>query len=330
MVRVLITGIGSTTALSVLKGLRIQEEIPVEIIGLDSNSDSAGCYWVEHFETAPRFDDPIYLDKMLALCKKWDVKLLIPIVDPEFPLLSRVREQFEQLGCKVAISDPSVISHCLEKIETYRQLEILGVPTPPTCSPAEQSLEAWQHFPAIVKPNIGSGSRHVYKVDNLEQLLSTIAGVPNPVVQKYVEGPEYTIDVLTDFNGDVLLSVPRLRTETKAGVCYKARTVRDERLVEFGRRLAEQLNIRGPACIQGIDGKEGFYCTEINPRFAGSLVMTLASGVNSPLMLLKAALGLKNDYELGSFKEVQMVRYWDEIYYNPDQMPSKGWELGWR
>jgi carbamoyl-phosphate synthase large subunit len=330
MVRVLITGMGSTTAMSVLKGLRMQDEIPVEIVGLDSSSNSAGAYWAEHFEVSPRFDEPCYLEFMLDLCRRYDVKLLIPIVDPEFPTLARSRAQFESLGCKVAISDPEVISICLKKIETYNRLRQLGIPTPATILPLQGSLESWSHFPAIVKPNSGSGSRHTYRIDTKEQLLGTLPAVPDPVVQQFIEGDEYTVDILTDFDGKVILAVPRHRIETKAGICYKARSVCDQTLINSARELAEKVSLRGPACIQAIKGADGFKFIEINPRFAGSLVMTLGAGVNSPLLLLKAALGIENRMTLGEFKEVLMVRYWDEIYYSPTQLPSNGWELGWR
>ncbi len=314
----------------VVKGLRLHPDTPIRIIGVDSNPESAGHYWCDEFAVAPRFDAPDYLETMLDLCDTYEADLFIPIVDLELQKVAANRHRFEALGCQVAVAGPEVVAACVSKIDTYEMFRRHGLPTPVTARASDATVQTWDAFPAIVKPNVGSGARGVQRVDTRQQLMVARLLARDPIVQGFVQGDEYTIDVLCDFSGRVLAAVPRLRIETRGGVCTKARTVNDPQLIRLATCVAESFELRGPACIQGIRTPDGFFLIEINPRFAGSLVMTLASGVNTPAMLVDCALGRCVVPPVGSFQPVSMVRFWDEVYYPTGGSPRDGWQLDWR
>src|SRR5205085_361515 len=141
-----------------------------------------------------------------------------------FALVSRNRDRFEALGCRVAISPPASIDACTHKIRTYDLFRRMRLPTPPTARLTDETIATWDHFPAIVKPNVGSGARGVFRADTPSQLRAGRDTLEDPIVQAFVTGDEYTIDVLCDFAGRLLAAVPRLRIETRGGVCTKART----------------------------------------------------------------------------------------------------------
>ncbi len=70
------------------------------------------------------------------------------------------------------------------------------------------------------------------------------------LIQEYLPGEEYTVDVLSDLSGAPLLAVPRARLETKDGISSKGRVFRDEEMERLCLELARHLGLKGPTCMQ--------------------------------------------------------------------------------
>lgn len=322
---VVITGAGTVTCQSVVKALRMQDELPVEIVTVDMLQDAAGRYFSDAFYRVPAAKDPNYVDAVLEICRRHAADLLVPIVDYEFMPLSRATERFRVHGCLVAVSPPEVIERVNDKLQTYQFFLEHGFPTAKTWSSAGARREAGElPYPVFLKPAVdGRSSIDCYTVENPEDLEMYLDKVPEAMVQEFVNGPEFTADVLVDWNSDTLGAVVRERLETKSGVSYKGRTVDDPEMLHEVVRLAKQLGIRGPANIQAFRTSEGLRFNEINPRFSGALALSLAAGLNSPLMLLKLALGMEVPKTVGlSRVGVTMLRYWDEVFVGPDGQPE--------
>ena len=115
-----------------------------------------------------------YLDTVLDICKKYDVKILISLNDLELPILSAKKDDFKAIGVNVIISDPDVIDICFDKYKTAQFIESLGLKTPKTYvnyNEAVASIKAGTlKFPLILKPRWGSGSIGLEFVDDLEEL----------------------------------------------------------------------------------------------------------------------------------------------------------------
>jgi len=321
---VLITGAGTVTCQSVIKGLRCQDEIDVTIVTVDASDQVAGRYFSDHFYRVPKAEDPQFVPALLSIARSHDVRLLVPIVDYEFMVLSEARSQFAEIGCFVALSAPRTIQLTNDKNATYGFFRQNGFDTPQTWSGVEARREAHAlPYPVFLKPATdGRSSLDCYRVACVDDLLMYLDRVPNALVQEFVDGPEYTADILTDAESEVLGVVVRERIETKGGVSYKGRTVRDDEMTREVVRMARLLRIIGPANIQAFRQTDRLLFNEINPRFSGALALTLAAGLNSPLLLLEIALGLKlknmiNETQIG----VTMLRYWDEVFVDPAGSP---------
>lgn len=325
-VTVLITGAGTTTALSVMKGLRGQDEVPIRIVAVDMNPECGGRYFSDAFHCIPRADSPDFIDALVEICRMEEVGLLIPIVDYEFVRLAEARQRFTAAGCEIVISSAETIRICNDKDRTHAFFADHGIPKPmfyPADTVVHQAPDELP-FPLIIKPRSdGRGSIDVYKLDDAQDLAYWTRRVRDPLFEEYVEGREYTIDTLSDFNGRVIAAVPRERLEVKAGICYKGRTVRNLGLMNWGARIASALDIIGPANIQcrvTPCGDVKFF--EVNPRFAATLPITIAAGVNMPLLQIKMAIGLPVAEPLAAFDEVTMLRYWDEIFVPVQKRPA--------
>ena len=113
--------------------------------------------------------------------------------------------------------------------------------------------------------------------------------VKGPVVQEYLDGPEFTIDMLCDFQGQPLSIVPRERVVIRAGVIDRGRTVRDYRLIDLARAIARvALPLAGPVNVQCRMVEGWPIVFEINPRFSGGIPLTIAAGADFPRILAPA------------------------------------------
>lgn len=321
-INVLITGAGAATCVTVIKGLRCQKNSRIKIITCDMEPDSAGRYLSDSFHLVPAASDPKFVERLLNICQKENVDLLIPIIDYEFLPIAREKEKFDKLGITVAISDKSAIEICIDKLKTFQFLCDKGLPSPWTQMPPD--FENNMKFPVIIKPIIGRATINVYLARNTEEYWFYSKKVDgNFLVQDYMKGQELTIDAISDFNGKYLGCCIRERTEIKAGQSYKGIVVNIPNISELVRHLLESLALkgaRGPFCIQGFNTKEGFFFTEINPRFGAATILSIRAGFNSPLALLSLHFGNDPTCYLQGRSGVQMLRFWQELILENGQV----------
>lgn len=313
-ITVLITGAGTATCQSVIKGLRTQAEFDVRIVTADMSPANAGRYLGDHFERIPAADSPEFIPALLEICTRCRIELLVPVVDYEFTRLAEAKEQFAQIGCRLVLSDAEVIDTCDDKWKTYQFLLKHGVRTPKTWLPSDADPECLP-YPVFVKPRrMGRGSIDAHPATSRVELERLLATVEDPLIQQLTTGEEYTIDVLCDFAGRAVNGVVRQRSETKAGVSYKGKTVRNQEVLEQAVAVAEALPIVGPANVQCFwDGRQATFF-EVNPRYSGTLALSIAAGFNSPHELLRLHRGLEVPRLLGAYREdVAMYRFWQEV-----------------
>jgi carbamoyl-phosphate synthase large subunit len=139
--------------------------------------------------------------------------------------------------------------------------------------------------------------------------------VADPVVQEYLAGPEFTIDLMCDFSGRPLSIVPRERVVIRSGVIDRGRTVNDQALIDLAVACSRALQFAGPINIQCrvVDGRPTVF--EINPRFSGGIPLTIAAGADFPRMLLQLALGRRVEPSIGSFKsDLWMTSYESSVF----------------
>jgi carbamoyl-phosphate synthase large subunit len=271
------------------------------------------AYWV-----VPPAVSGDYVERLLSICEAEGVHVVFPIVDSELDVLAAVGEAFNARGVKVWMSPRPTIEVCNDKYLTYEFFVSHNIPTPHTWLPEHLLTPGQLDYPVIVKPRRGVSSRGVMVVTEPNCLHSAIRQTTLPIIQTYVAGGEYTIDVLTDEEGTVLSAVPRERVEVKAGITTKGRTVKDERMISEATEIAAALGIRGPCNIQCISTEQANVYIEVNPRFSGGLPLTVAAGVNGPLALMDIALSELAPQNIGEFQEnVWMARYWQEVIHYP-------------
>jgi carbamoyl-phosphate synthase large subunit len=284
------------------------------VISTDINPLSPALYFGDRHHIVPLTTDPQYIPIIESICDVEDVGLIIPTIDDELPIFGRCRARFEKLGVAVAISSEQTSLICNDKLQTYEFCRKNEIASPMTLAAAEVDVESIR-YPAIVKPRCGRGSVNVFRVDDREQLCLFLKYVPDAIVQEYIEGAEFTVDVLSDFKGRVISVVPRERLVIRAGVSDRGVTRKIPQIMNFAAHVAERLGTVGPANIQcKWDGRTATLI-EVNPRFSGGIPLTLAAGADFPAWLLQMCAGIEIRSQLGKFQDgLAMMSFEESIF----------------
>lgn len=271
-----------------------------KVITTDNNTLSPGLYLSDKHYVVPLTSHPDYISIIHQLCKQEAVSLVIPTIDDELPLFGGLIDEFARQGIHVSVSRAEVGTICNDKYKTFIFLNQKGLPTATTFLPKDLRFEHLQ-YPLFLKPRFGRGSVGAHPIHNERELRFFLEYVEGPIVQEFLYGREFTIDVLADFNSRIISVVPRERLWIRAGVVDRGRTVRHTGLIRMGERVAETLGIRGAVNIQCKLDQEEINIIEINPRFSGGIPLTVAAGGDFSTWLIQMVLGEHVTPRIGDF-----------------------------
>jgi carbamoyl-phosphate synthase large subunit len=241
-----------------------------------------------------------------------NVNVLVPTVDAELRPLARARAEFTRAGVQLLLASDQALDVTLDKLALARRCA--GRAPVPRTERLDQSTApgSWT-YPVVVKPRTGSGSRDISIVQSGAELarMDTSGAF---LVQQYLPGAEYSVDVLADASGRVVVSVPRVRERVDSGVSVAGRTLHDSELERLGAAVVEGAGLSYIANVQFRRDAEGRPALlEVNPRVPGTLPLTVASGVDMPRMALDSLRG-KPLPERAEFRDVAMVRFLEERF----------------
>lgn len=307
--KVLITGAGGAAAISVWKSLRGSTELHMA----DMDDCASGLYLVpaDHRLLLPRGDSPDFVPLLLKECQQRGIELLIPTVDAELLPLALARESFTRAGVEVAVAEPEVLAVIRDKAALLARANGV-VPVPWSMVWTENSSTDLPSWPAFAKPRAGSGSRDLMMIRSA----SDLGQVPRNgefVVQEWLPGEEYSVDVYVSRAGVALASVPRIRMKTDSGIAVTARTVMASDVSQAAVDLVKALGLPLVANVQFKRDVNGVAkLLEINPRFPGTLPLTAAAGIDIPRLMLDDFSKRALPSALLPYSEVMTVRYWTE------------------
>jgi carbamoyl-phosphate synthase large subunit len=138
------------------------------------------------------------------------------------------------------------------------------------------------------------------------------------MVQRLMDGPEFSIDTLSDIDGRCLNAIPRTMIESRGGESIKGTVIDDPELVELGRRVVEALGVRGPCTVQVFRDREiGLGITDVNTRFGGAFpapVYAAQPGHTYPELIVRMARGERIEPHVGSYRAgTTFTRYYWQL-----------------
>ncbi|MBN1571510.1 MAG: ATP-grasp domain-containing protein [Acidobacteria bacterium] len=287
------------------------------VITTDMNNLSPGLYFGAKHYIVPLTTDPHYIPIIKSICFRERIHLLIPTIDDELPLFGRHTNDFQAMGIKVAVSGEHTGLICNDKYSTAKFLLDKDIPFAKTWLPAELDLQKLK-YPLFLKPRTGRGSVGAFTISNEREMRFFLEYVPDPIVQEFLCGREFTIDVLSDFRGRVISVVPRERMVVRSGVTDRGKTLNHPGMIRLAIRTAEALDIRGPANIQVKLQDENATIFEVNPRFSGGIPLTIAAGADFPAWLIEMCCGRTVRPSIGKFTDGLIMACYEAAIFLPD------------
>jgi carbamoyl-phosphate synthase large subunit len=294
-----------------------------ETIVADPSPLAPARYAAHARASVPLIEDPAYVPALQRLCEEHGVGVVLPLTDLDIEVLALAREE----GRLPALVPSSAVARSTyDKYAAHLLLGSHALPSPPTVLP-EEDLEALS-YPVMVKPRRGSGARSVHLARDPAQARFFIDYVPEPtMIQRAMGGPELSIDCLGDLDGRCLNAIPRTMLESRGGESIKGQVIRDEELIELGRRTMEALRVSGPATIQVFrDPQLGVAITDVNTRFGGAFpapVFAALPGQTYPELIVRMAAGEQVQPHVGEFSSgMTFTRYYWQLELDERLAPT--------
>ena len=303
---VLIPGAGGDAGIGAIKALRLAG-YRGRIAATDTDPLSPGLELADAGTVVPPAASPDFFDRAIEFIHDEEVDVILPTSGFDTPVYARHEGELRGAGVTVIGCGPYVMETCMDKWRFYEYVR-REFPVPRTYQRPPDDLE----FPCFVKPVRGKGSRHVAVCRDREALAHRLREHDDLLIQEYLPGVEYTVDVLSDLDGRPLVAVPRVRLAVKEGISVRGQTIHDGEIESLCLRLAAALLLKGPVCMQlkrDRDGAPRFI--EVNPRMGGGTIFAALAGVNMAALSLALAAG--RPLPPLRFSEITVVRYFEEL-----------------
>lgn len=313
MPNILFTCAGRRTYL--LKYFKEQLGEDGKIIGADMQLSAPALSAADIKEQVPTVYAENYINCVLDICKRNNVDAIICLNDLELPILAANTEKFKAIGVLPIVSGQDVIDICFDKYLTAKFVERLGLKTPKTfinLDEAKTALSSGElNFPLVLKPRWGSGSIGIEFVNDMDELNEVYAMLLKKVkksilatashgdeyilIQQKIDGQEYGMDVMNDFNGNNRGVSVKKKLAMRAGETDKAQTVDNAEIRAIGRKLGENLKHIGNLDVDVFEKNGIYYVLELNPRFGGGFPFSYEARVNFPKAIIEWLKGKEID-----------------------------------
>lgn len=314
-IRVLVLDADLVPALTVVRSL-VKKHYLVEVA---SAKDAPIASFSRGVTACLRYPNPLvaqqdFLQWLQTLLSQKHYDLIIPVTERSLVPLSAHQHLFE--GARIAMADRDSLNRVLDKSETFKLAESLGLSVPRSHYISDISELAAHSaeltYPVVVKPSrsvseggAGYSKRSVSYANNEAELQKQCESVlkHSPVIlQSYFRGVGAGIELIAK-DGEILYPFQHVRLHevplTGGGSSFRVSAEIEPVLLEAAQRLIRALRWNGVAMVEfKWDADSGRYCLmEINGRLWGSLPLAVSAGADFPAMLVELALtGKLSDY----------------------------------
>jgi len=255
------------------------------------------------------------LDVIINLAKKIKADLILPIDQPTIRLISENCEEIQSTASLPPLPSPGTLDIASDKWRLTEVLRKENIPFPDTVvfeggSSGEVDFNDLS-FPVLTKLLDGSGGTGILYFDDPSYLKAYLYSENHPqklIIQSFIRGYDLICNVLC-LDGEIkACTIQRgirpgaKRFEPPSSYEF----IQQDQAYQSVEKLMRSLKFSGIACVDfrfDEDTKEP-KVLEINPRYWGSVVASLAAGINFPY--LACQLGMKLDFPK---PEYQLIRY---------------------
>ena len=280
-----------------------------KIFAADMNLSAPAMVDADEAILVPSIYNDHYITELKNIIAIHKIDAIISLNDLELPILSKHKDELEATGAKVIISSKHVIDIAFDKVETFNFLNRIGLKTPQTYTTIKETEIAINNgilkFPLVVKPRWGSASIGIdfpetqeeldlsFKLQQLKlkrSILSTVSAhdINNAIlIQEKMDGKEYGMDIVNDFEGNYYGTFVREKISMRSGETDTAMSVIDDRFDSIGRIISEHLKHIGSLDCDVFITNDELYVLELNPRFGGGYPFSHEAGINTAAIYIE-------------------------------------------
>lgn len=342
-IKVLLTDVNHPVTPRIVEILKKNRLFSITVIGVDPSKNDYGSLWVDKFYNVPKPISFKYIEKLLDICLKEKVDLIIPWTNSETLIISKYVDLFNKNKIKVLTNNYKTNKILVDKGSFYEKLKNTNIPVPKyllvsNITELNKAIDVFGYpkNKVVIKPRELSGGRGLFvlspksNIDTrninhnlpknaLLEIFKTIKNKNNLnyMVTEYLSGEDFSVDTLCN-NGNLVFAVQRKRISDLGGVSIIAETVKDKKVYEIIKKIIKHFKIDFNCNIQFKYKKMTVgkpYVYDINPRISGTIVANAYVGIDLLTYSIYQILGIpfsKNQSK--QYNHIRMVRYWTEKY----------------
>lgn len=237
------------------------------------------------FHQIPRINAPGYEQWTVDCCQKNNIRFIWASGDHDLVHLASLKETLEKSGTKLVIGDRRLLYAVLDKAsyENFAAGGDWGIPkTKVIDGSLHEAFESYLgNYPYIVKPRNGLSSKDTELVRNKRQLDPIIGRSPDYILQQFITGDAYTVDVLANEDSTQFTVGVRKRALIAGPHSICINSVSDHHLIRVARQIVGTVKLPGIWNFQFIQCAETRKCYvhDVNPRMGNGLMHSIARGM---------------------------------------------------
>lgn len=289
-----------------------------KLIVAENSIYSPARYVADKSYTVPLINDKNYIDKIIKICEKENINLVLTLIDPEIELLSKNRDIFDKRNILLITPDVKTAELCFDKYKMYQYLVKNNINTTLTYGSFEEFKNEFDsqkiYFPVFVKPRTGSGSVGAKKVSNIEELKNLCDLDKSLIIQEFMDGTDMDADVYVDTISHKPVSIfSKRKISTTIGGANKTISFKDQKLFDFIKKIIPLFVFNGTIDIDFFYRNGEYYLSEINPRFGGAYLHAYGAGVDFIELIKNNINGIENKENIGDYEENIVMMMYDDV-----------------
>ncbi len=289
-INVLVTAVGGDIGRKIC--FIIKEAFPkFTIIGTDSRVIKDANNYVDKFIKISDASKRGYIIQLNKIIKDNKIKFAYPNNENE---IRKILDNTSELKSHLFVhTGNQIFDLSYDKFATAKKLKSINISVPWTIK-SYNSIP--NNFPCILKKRVGSGSKDVEIIKNINDAKKHIRK-QNFIFQELLKpkSKEITCAVYRDKQGKIysLIMLRRL----KNGYTKYIKIIQNKQISDLCQKIAVEFKLIGSMNIQLILTKAGPRIFEINPRFSSTVLMRHMLGFSDLVWSINERLGKKIQYK---------------------------------
>lgn len=286
-----------------------------KVVVTDCSNLAPSIYDGDKYYIVPKISNPNYIDLIIDICKKENIKAVLSLIDPELSLLAKNIDKFKELGVSVIGSSYELCERTLNKWDMYVWLKEHGYKCAKSYIDKDEFFADVEKgaitYPVFVKPICGSASVAISKVYDKETVEMLFAHNEGLMIQEFLNGQEIGADCYIDMISHKTVSIfTKKKLVMRAGETDKAVSFKDPKLFALIEKFIDDSGFEGQIDIDIFDVNGEYYISEVNPRFGGGYPHAYECGCDHMKLIVNNLEGIANVKSIGNYEEgIYMMKY---------------------